>query len=354
MCKEDYKNKIQAQFKQNNTILAWQSVKAILGCNKSKKYCSDSNSTEFANDSNTFYCRFDCHNFEVERICAVQYANLLPEHTFKISYQASQCFKNLKVNKAAGPDKITGKLIKTCHLQLCSVFLILFQLCVELGEIPRQWKTAEILPIPNKPNPVLLNDYRPIALISLLMKSFERIVLKYMLPQVVHLLDPLQFAYRTKRSVEDATLSMLKLVLEHLERRGSYARILFVDFSSAFNTIQPHLMIRKLIDLGVSKQFVMVVHSFLTNRSLYVNVSGVCSSHVSISTGAPQGCVLSPFLYTMYTNSNRSAYSNHHYFKYADDTALVGLLSDDETDYRSDIDHFVSWCALQITFNCLV
>ena len=93
----------------------------------------------------------------------------------------------------------------------------------------------------------------------------------------------------------------------------------------------------------------MLVHSFLTNRSQYVNVSGVCSSHVSISTGAPQGCVLSPFLYTMYTNSCRSAYSHNHYFKYADDTALVGLLSDDETDYRSDIDHFVSWCVA----NCL-
>ena len=51
----------------------------------------------------------------------------------------------------------------------------------------------------------------------------------------------------------------------------------------------------------------------------------------------------------MYTNSCRSAYLNNHYFKYADDTALVGLLSDDETDYRSDIDHFVSWCVA----NCL-
>ena len=165
----------------------------------------------------------------------------------------------------------------------------------------------------------------------------------------LYLLDPLQFAHRTKRSVEDANLSMLNVSLEHLERRGSYARILFVDFSSAFNTIQPHLVIRKLIDIGVGKQFVMLIHSFFTNRSQYVNVSDVCSSHVSISTGAPQGCVLSPFLYTMYTNSCRSAYLNNHYFKYADDTALVGLLSDVETDYRSDIDHIVSWCVA----NCL-
>jgi len=125
------------------------------------------------------------------------------------------------------------------------------------------------------------------------------------------------------------------------ERPGSYARILFVDISSAFNTIQPHFMIKKLIGFG--KQFVMLVHSFLTNRSQYVNVSGVFSLHVSISTGAPRGCVLSPFLYTMYTNSCRSAYTNNHYFKYADDTVLVGLLSDNETDYKSDIYHFVAW-----------
>ncbi len=118
----------------------------------------------------------------------------------------------MKVTKAVGPDKITGKLMQTCHLQLCCVIHVLFQLCIELGEIPFQWKTAQ------KPNPVLLNDYRPIALTSLLMKSFEIILLKYMWPQVEHLLDPLQFAYITKRSVEDATLSMSYVILEHFER----------------------------------------------------------------------------------------------------------------------------------------
>ena len=144
-------------------------------------------------------------------------------------------------------------------------------------------------------------------------------------------------------------LSLLNVILEHLERRGSYARILFVDFSSAFNTIQSHLMIRKLTDLGVGKQFVMLIHSFLTNRSQYVNVSGVCSSHVSMSTGAPQGCILSPFLYTMYTNSCRSAYSNNHYFKYADDTALVGLIQDtarSETIRGIRAVHSASWVRL--------
>ena len=108
-------------------------------------------------------------------------------------------------------------------------------------------------------------------------------------------------------------------------------------------------MIRKLIDLGVSKPFIKIVHSFLTNRSQYVNVNGHCSPHVSISTGAPQGCVLSPFLYALYTNSCRSTYTGCHCFKYADDTALVGLITNDEADYISSVDHFTTWCS----DNCL-
>ena len=61
---------------------------------------------------NTFYCRFDCHDFETERKCDVQYANLLPEHTSEISRDdAASVFKNVKVNRAAGSDKITGKLL---------------------------------------------------------------------------------------------------------------------------------------------------------------------------------------------------------------------------------------------------
>ena len=79
----------------------------------------------------------------------------------------------------------------------------------------------------------------------------------------------------------------------------------------------------------------MHVNSFLINRSRHVTVSDHCSARVSVSNGTRQGCVLSPFVYTVYTNSYRRVYySISHCFKYADDTALVRLLSNDEIDYR--------------------
>ncbi len=84
-----------------------------------------------------------------------------------------------------------------------------------------------------------LNDYRPVALTSVVMKSFERLVLAYLKASTGPLLDPLQFAYRTNRFVDDAVNMGLHFILQHLDRSGTYVRILFVDFSSAFNTISP-------------------------------------------------------------------------------------------------------------------
>ena len=78
------------------------------------------------------------------------------------------------------------------------------------------------------------------------MKFLEKIMLKNLLPLVQPHLDPLQFAYLSKKGAEDAIATLLHRLLIHLETPGHHARILFVDFSSAFNTIQRHTMIEKL------------------------------------------------------------------------------------------------------------
>ncbi len=83
------------------------------------------------------------------------------------------------------------------------------------------------------------------------MKSFEKLVLAYLKDITGPLLDPLQFAYRANRSVDDAVNMGLHYIPQHLDRPGTYVRILFVDFSSAFNTIIPNLLLPKLSQLSV-------------------------------------------------------------------------------------------------------
>ncbi len=106
------------------------------------------------------------------------------------------------------------------------------------------------------------------------MKSLERLVLAYLKDINRLLLDPIQFAYRANRSVDDAVNMGLHYILQHLDKPGNYARILFVDFSSAFNTIMPDLLSDKLTQLSVPTSICQWITSFLTDRQTAASEAG--------------------------------------------------------------------------------
>ncbi|KAI3357059.1 hypothetical protein L3Q82_015437 [Scortum barcoo] len=101
--------------------------------------------------------------------------------------------------------------------------------------------------------------------------------------------------------VDDAVIYLLHTSLTHLEKAGSTVRIMFFDFSSAFNTIQPRLLGDKLQLAGVDHHLTTWILDYLTHRPQFVRVQGFESDRLLCSTGAPQGTVLAPFLFTLYT-----------------------------------------------------
>ncbi|KAK3557583.1 hypothetical protein QTP70_030513, partial [Hemibagrus guttatus] len=134
---------------------------------------------------------------------------------------------------------------------------------------------------------------------------------------------------------------------EGLKDTKSYARILFVDFSSAFNTIVPALLRDKLFQLNVPDSMCSWITDFLTDRRQFVRLGTHVSNLQHISTGSPQGCVLSPLLFSLYTNGCTSGHQSVKILKFADDTTLIGLISDgDESAYRGEMDRLVSWCSM--------
>lgn len=138
---------------------------------------------------------------------------------------------------------------------------------------------------------------------------------------------------------------MLNLLFRHLETPKAHARLLFIDFSSAFNTIQPYLLAENLISLfKLDFNIVGWIVDFLTDRSQCVKVNGVYSKQLYSSTGSPQGCCLSPLLYIMYTNDCQSTHENRHIMKFADDSVIVSLLQGQEQGHGPVVDDFVSWC----------
>ncbi len=342
-CKDRYKEKIEKQFSDNNTRQAWKGVKTLLGTNTKRQGINVPDCQAFAENLNVFYTRFDNCDFSKERECVYE---SLPEgeHISITEESVISAFSNINMRRAGGPDNIMGVVLKECRYQLCCVFQNMYQMSIDLHRIPSIWKTSNIVPVPKKQNPTVNNDYRPVALTSIAMKCFERIIKTRLVAEISDVLDPLQFAYRTRRGVEDATITLLHNIYKHLEMADSYVRILFVDFSSAFNTIQPHLLMTKLKNMDVNPNIIKWLKSFLVDRSQFVSVNGVKSSVLHTSTGAPQGCVLSPVLFILYTNDCRSLVNNCFTVKFADDAALAGLLRDSELLYRCDIQNFIKWC----------
>ncbi|KAF7662781.1 hypothetical protein LDENG_00226140, partial [Lucifuga dentata] len=132
------------------------------------------------------------------------------------------------------------------------------------------------------------------------------------------------FAYRANRSVDNA----INLALHH--------------FSSAFNTIVPELLVEKLVERNISTSICQWISSFLSNWKQHVKVGNLLSYPLFLSTGVPQGCVLSPLLFAIYTNECTSHCLSVKLLKFADDTTMVGLISNrDETTYREEVSHLM-------------
>ena len=101
------------------------------------------------------------------------------------------------------------------------MFCIIFNECFSTKTVPAAWKTTCIVPVPKRPVISSLNDLRPVALTSVVMKVCERVVLCKLDSLVKDYVDPFQFAYRRNRSTDDAVLYVLENICSHLEKAGS-------------------------------------------------------------------------------------------------------------------------------------
>ena len=178
------------------------------------------------------------------------------------------------------------------------------------------------------------------------MMCLERLVTRKLYDDVKDVLDPFQFAYKDKRGSDDAVNTLVHLVLKHLEKPEACARVPFADFSSAVNTIQTHVLLERMKATKVNPFIIKWYHSFLTDRSQLVRVNRPHSLSLATNTGVPQGCVISPLLYTLYTNDCTSTTSRNFIVKLADDSAVLSLLfAHSKIDmYFSEVNRFAEWC----------
>ncbi|KAG1663834.1 Patj [Nymphon striatum] len=346
-----YKDKIENHFITNDLKSVWKGIKIISGygkVNETDKSPLQNLTTEYANELNLFYNRFDKYDFSTE-ICELEsmFKNSGGLDIVVSEEDVRRKFGRLNSSKAAGPDKISAQVLRSCSSQLAKIYSIIFNMCFSSCIIPNLWKQSCIVPIPKKSCISSMNDLRPVALTPIAMKVCEEFFLQHLKPLVNSFLDPLQFAYQPSRGCDDAILFTLEKLYSHLEKShcGHSARVMFFDFSSAFNTIQPHKLAKKLCNMDVPTDFIKWIINYLTNRTQYVRLSpSVQSEIVTSSTGAPQGTKCAPFLFILYTSDYRSSDESCPIIKFADDTALIGLIKNDNDDtYCNLIQEFIKY-----------
>ena len=175
------------------------------------------------------------------------------------------CFKKVNPHGATGPDKTRGRTLKECSETPAPVFKLI-PTSLDESYIPHIWIISTIVPVAKKRTTKELNNYRPMALTSITFKRAQNMMLRQLRSKTAEHQDLFQFAYSKNKSTEDTILTPLHKLCKHLDKPKLYARVLFIDFSSAFNTTQTHLLVEKLLAMYVNPVLISWIFSFLTDK----------------------------------------------------------------------------------------
>ena len=266
-------------------------------------------------------------------------------------------------NASCALDIIPTFLLKSCLDSLLLPITNIINLALLEGIFPDSFKSASVRPLLKKHNLPTddLSSYRPISNLNFISKVLERIILSRINNhlQTFPSICPFQSAYRKFHSTETALLRIQNDLLVASNQQNVSALVL-LDLSAAFDTIDHQILLTRLSStFGLSDTALNLIASYLTDRSQYITVGEHRSSPAPLSTGVPQGSVLGPLLFTLYTTPIGQILSNCSvsFHLYADDTQLyISFSSSDSTSnlsvLSSTLDIIHSWLTLnRLTVN---
>ena len=252
-------------------------------------------------------------------------------------------------NKSSSIDPIPTWLVKSCLEILVPVITLVINMSLAEGEMPENLKEAILIPAIKKLclDPEILNNFRPISNLTFISKLIEKIVAKrlnkHMTQQNLH--EIMQSSYKQHHSTETALTCVQDDFLMAIDKKKSVL-LLMLDLSAAFDTVDHTILINRLRGrLGIGGAALNWFQSYLSNRKCRVVLKGVSSNYKNLDCGVPQGSVLGPILFTVYTLPLGDIIRKHGvpFHLYADDSQKYAIFEmHDYADTVANMEHLVS------------
>ena len=259
--------------------------------------------------------------------------------------EISTILKSLSVNKACPPNDISPFILKTCHLLLSPLLCVLFNLILATGKIPSNWKRAHVVPIFKKGAKSHVGNYRPVSLLPVVSKVFERCIVNHVYPYLTPVLHKLQHGFLKKRSCTTQLLKVYHSIGAVLDR-GGQVDIIYLDFSKAFDSVSHSLLLYKLENFyGFTDVFIKLFESYLRQRMQCVLIDGENSSWNDVTSGVPQGSILGPLLFLLFINDMPDVVTSSTTALFADDCKVFKEIKsrDDCSNLQNDLNALHQW-----------